>query len=177
MKITDAIEPHTNLFFSIKHANSDFLRGKPFNQTLGIGHHRQIVEVSCNQAGVYGKNAHPYYIGQGVTDGWEEMGDHKKGLRDLVGSKQFAGVWTWTRGDGWAGPYTPNEFWVDLNAGVISHFARQPWKTEPELFQAYCHHVLKLDDASTAKFRELCLLATSATFHGQHSALFKMNAW
>ena len=177
LKVTAAIEPHTNLFFSIKHSNADFLRGVPFNQTLGIGGHRQIVEVSCNQAGVYGKNAHPYYIGQGVIEGWEEMGDHKKGLRDLIGSKQLAGVWTWTRGDGWAGPYPPNEFWVDLNAWVISHFAQEPWKTESELFQDYCHQILKLDNANTAKFRELCLLATSATFHGQQSLFFKANPW
>jgi hypothetical protein len=170
LKVTDAIEPQSNLVFSIKHTNGDFVRGIPFNQTLGIGKHRQIVEVSCNQAGVYGKNAHPYYIGQGVIEGWEEMGDRKKGLRDLVGSKQFAGVWTWTAGDGWGGPYRTNEFWVDLNAYVISRFGQQPWRTEPDLFAEYARDVLKLDDAQTRIFRELCRLATSATFHGQQSS-------
>jgi len=57
--------------------------------------------------------------------------------RNLVGSPQLAGVWTWSRGDGWAGPYIPNEFWVKLNAWVISHFGRQPGRREPELFEDY----------------------------------------
>lgn len=177
LKVTDAIEPHPNMVFSIKHTNADFLRAVPFNETLGFGKHPQLVEVSTMQAGIYGKNAHPYYIGQGVIDGWEEMGEGKKGLKDLVGLPQFAGVWTWTRGDGWAGPYISNEFWVNLNAWVISHFGQEPSKTEPELFDEYARTQLKLDKASTAKLRELCLLATSATFHGQQSSLFSANPW
>jgi hypothetical protein len=171
-KVTDAIEPHPKLVFSIKHASADFVRGVPFNRTIGMGRHRQIVEVSVNQAGLYGKNAHPYYIGQGVIDGWEEMGAQKRGLRDLVGSKQFAGVWTWTAGDGWQGPYISNEFWVDLNAWVIRKFGLQPWRTEPELFAEYARDVLKLDAERARIFRELCLLSASATYRGQQSALF-----
>ncbi len=171
-QVTDAIEPHPKLVFSIKHASGDFLRGVPFNRTIGLGKHRQIVEVSVNQAGLYGKNAHPYYIGQGVIEGWEEMGERKKGLRDLIGSKQLAGVWTWTAGDGWEGPYITNEFWVDMNAWVISRFAQQPWRSEPELFAEYARDVLKLQPAQARVLRELSLLATSATFRGQQSQLF-----
>jgi hypothetical protein len=171
-QVTDAIEPHPKLIFSIKHASGDFVRGVPFNRTIGLGKHRQIVEVSVNQAGLYGKNAHPYYIGQGVIEGWEEMGERKKGLRDLVGSQQLAGVWTWTAGDGWEGPYITNEFWVDLNAWVISRWAQQPWRSEPELFAQYARDVLKLQPAQARVLRELSLLATSATYRGQQSALF-----
>jgi hypothetical protein len=174
LSVTDAIEPHPKLVISIKHAKGDFVRGVPFNPTLGIGKHRQIAEVSCNQAGLYGKNAHPYYIGQGVIDGWEEMGESKRGLRDLVGSPQFAGVWTWTGGDGWGGPYITNEFWVNLNAWVIKQFGLQPWRTEPELFEEYCRDHLKLDPEATRRFRELCLLATSATYRGQQSFHFSI---
>ena len=71
LKVTDAIEPHTHLIFSIKHQADDFHRLRPFNPTLGIGRHRQIVEVCC-QLDSYGKGAHPYYIGDGVINGWEE---------------------------------------------------------------------------------------------------------
>jgi hypothetical protein len=175
LAVSNAVEPHPLLNFSIKHTNGDFNRGLPFNQTLGLGKHPQIVEASCNQAGCYGKNAHPYYIGQGVIDGWEEMGDQKKGVRDLVGSPQLAGIWTWSRGDGWAGPYITNEFWVDLNAYVISHFGEQPWRSEESLFEEYAHTRLKLDDQQTARLRELCLLATSATYYGQQSSFFKVS--
>ena len=57
--ITDAIEPHPNLVFSVKHSNGDFTRGETFNRTLGFGKHPQIVEISCNQGGLYGNALTP----------------------------------------------------------------------------------------------------------------------
>lgn len=179
LAVTDAIEPHPNLIFSTKHTCGDYTRDGEFNPTLNIGKHPRLIEVSCNQAGLYGKNAWPYYIGKGVIDGWSDWdaGHGDKGLRSLVGNPLFAGVWTWTRGDGWAGPYTPNEFWVDLNAYVINRFGQQPDRVEPEIFNEYCRDRLKLDEAQTARFRELCLLATSATYHAQESSLFKSSSW
>lgn len=168
--VTDAIEPHANLIFSIKHSNGDFTRDVPFNKTLGVGKHPQIIEISCNQAGLYGKCAYPYYIGKGVIDGWDNEGAKGRGLRSLLGNKNIVGVWTWTHGDGWAGPYKTNELWTDLNAAVIVGYGRQPGRAEPEIFAAYCRDRLKLDAAQTEKFRELCLLATNATYHGQETA-------
>ena len=176
-KITDGIEPHSNLIFSIKHSNGDFTRDVPFNKTLGIGNHAQLVEVSCNQAGLYGKNAWPYYIGAGIIDGWDTDGPNKVGIQSLVDNKNFVGVWTWTRGDGWKGPYTPNEFWVDLNAYVIMRYGQQPGRSEKAIFEEYCREKLNLDEVQTAKLRELCLLATNATYYGQESALFKSSSW
>jgi hypothetical protein len=176
-EVTDSIEPHPNLIFSVKHSNGDFLRKPPFNKTLGIGKHPQIVEVSCNQAGLYGKNCWPYYIGQGVIDGWENQGTNKCGISSLAGNHLFAGVWTWTRGDGWVGPYTPNEFWVDLNAYVINRFGQDPGRSEKDIFDEYCRQKLGLDAGQNAKFRELCLLATSATYRAQESDLFNSSAW
>ena len=125
LKVTDAIEPHPNLVFSIKHQAGDFLRMTPFNPTLGIGKHRQIVEVQC-QREAYGKGAHPFYIGDGVINGWEEYAQimkpgQPKGLRDIVNNPNFAGVWTWSRGGGWEGPYITNELWCALNAYVIAN--------------------------------------------------------
>ena len=176
-EVTDAIEPHPNLVFSVKHSNGDFSRSVPFNKTLGIGRHPQLVEVSCSQAGLYGKNCWPYYIGEGVIDGWGNHGDAKRGLRSLAGNPLFAGVWTWTRGDGWAGPYTPNEFWVDLNAYVINRFGQDPGRPEKEIFDEYCRQKLGLDAGQTAKFRELCLLATSATYRAQESEAYPFSSW
>lgn len=179
LKVTDQIEPHPNLIFSIKHTQGDYTRDVGFNPCLGIGKHPQLVEVSCNQAGLYGKNCWPYYIGKGVIDGWSswDAGKGDKGLRSLTGNPHWAGVWTWTRGDGWAGPFTPNEFWVDLNAYVISHFGQSPGRSEEDIFNEYCREKLKLDAGQTAKFREVCLLATAATYHGQESGLFKSRSW
>lgn len=161
---TNPVPPHSNLLFSIKHTNSDFLRGVGLNQTLGIGKHNQIIEVSANQAGCYGKNSHPYYIGQGVLEGWEELGAKRKGILSLRDNPRIKGLWTWSAGDGWEGPYITNEFWVNLNTYVIAQYAQHPWKTEKELFQNYATTVLKLSPKDCVKFRELCLLATSAVF-------------
>lgn len=176
LKVTNAVETHPNLYFSTKHVNGDFLRGLPFNKTLGIGKHQQIVEVSINQAGMYGRNAHPYYIGTGVISGWPEM-KQKKGIRDLYDNKQVKGIWTWTWGDGWYGPYFGNEFWMDLNAHVIQEFTKNPLKPEEEIFNAYAKNTLKMSPKNIRKLRELCMLSVDAVFKGQATSLQNTSPW
>jgi hypothetical protein len=173
LKVTEAIEPHTNLVFSIKHQAGDFFRMTPFNPTLGIGKHRQIVEVQC-QREFYGKEAHPYYIGDGVINGWEEYATlmkpgQPKGLRDIVGNTNFAGVWTWSRGGGWEGPYISNELWCTLNAYVIAKFAEDPRRTEADLFNEFATSQLHLNAGDVARLRELNLLSAAAVLRGQLS--------
>ncbi len=134
LAVTEVIRPHPKLVFSVKHQAGDFLRLTPFNPTLMIGKHRQIVEVEC-QLEVYGKGAHPYYVGKGVIDGWEEYAwlmkpCEAKGLRDIAKHPLFAGIWTWSRGGGWDGPYIKDEFWCALNARVLSQFALRPERSE-----------------------------------------------
>jgi hypothetical protein len=181
LAVTNAIEPHPNLMFSIKHQAGDFHQLTPFNPTLGIGQHRQIVEVQC-QREAYGKGAYPYYIGQGVIDGWEEYAWMKsstqaKGLRDIFSSPLIAGVWTWSRGGGWGGPYITDEFWCDLNAYVIAKFAENPQRTEAEIFDEYARRIgLRGDDV--ARFRELNLLSEKAVLRGQLTTLgAKIDLW
>jgi hypothetical protein len=174
LQVTSAIEPHPNLLFSIKHQAGDFHQLTPFNPTLGIGKHRQIVEVQCQREG-YGKGAYPYYIGQGVIEGWEEYAwlmkpDQPHGLRDIVNSPLFAGVWTWSRGGGWDGPYITDEFWCALNAYVIARFAEDPTRSEADIFAEYEHKIgLSGDDLD--RFRHLCLLSTKAVLRGQLTTL------
>lgn len=174
LKVTQAVEPHPQLFFSIKHQAGDFHQLTPFNPTLGIGDHAQIVEVQC-QREAYGKGAHPYYIGQGVLDGWEEYAwlmkpGEIKGLRDLRRTKVFKGVWTWSRGGGWEGPFIPNEFWCALNAFILSRFAEQPAQDEPKIFNEYMDSI-GLRGKDRGRFRELCLLSEKAVLRGQLTCL------
>ena len=124
------------MYFSIKHTNADFLRGYPFNQTIGIGKHQQIVEISTNQAGCYGKNSHPYYIGKGIIENWSEMTE-KKGIQDLYDNPLIKGFWIWTWGDSWQGPYFGNELWVNLNEFVLRSFVLNPSQSEEEIFYDY----------------------------------------
>jgi len=181
LKVTDAIEPHPNLIFSIKHQAGDFLRMTPFNPTLGIGRHRQIVEVQC-QREAYGKGAHPFYIGDGVINGWEEYAQLMKpgqprGLRDIVGSPNFAGLWTWSRGGGWEGPYITNELWCALNAYVIAKYMEDPKRSEEEIFNEFAAQQLHLTGDDAAKFRELNLLSAAAVLRGQCSLTKPVNLW
>jgi hypothetical protein len=181
LKVTDAIEPHPNLIFSIKHQAGDFLRMTPFNPTLGIGKHRQIVEVQC-QREAYGKGAHPFYIGDGVINGWEEYArimkpGQPKGLRDIVNRAQFAGVWTWSRGGGWEGPYLTNELWCALNAYVIAQYAENPKRTEAEIFNEFATQQLGLKGGDVARFRKLNQLSAAAVLRGQCSLLKPVDPW
>ncbi len=179
LKVTEAIEPHTNLIFSIKYSKGDFFRMTPFNPTLGIGRHRQIVEVEC-QPEYYGKGAHPYYIGDGVINGWEEASrlmppGQPKGLRDVVNNTNFAGIWTWSRGGGWEGPYIKNELWCELNAYVIAQYAQHTDRTEASLFDEFAASKLGLTGSDLAKFRELNLLSAAAIVRGNLSFHGKVN--
>jgi hypothetical protein len=181
LKVTGVIEPHPNLIFSIKHQAGDFLRMTPFNPTLGIGRHRQIVEVQC-QREAYGKGAHPYYVGDGVINGWEEYATmmkpgEPKGLRDMVNNTNFAGVWTWSRGGGWEGPYITNELWCALNAWVISQYVENPKRTEEDIFNEFATQQLGLKDDDVARFRELNLLSAAAVLRGQCSFFKPVDPW
>ena len=168
--VTDAIEPHANLIFSIKHQKGDFHQLTPFNPTLMIGRHRQIVEVQC-QREAYGKGAHPYYIGKGVIEGWEEMDRLMKPgeprcLRDIIHHPLYAGTWTWSRGGGWDGPCIVNEQWCALNAYVVSKFTEDPSRTEPEILAEYARSI-GLRGEDVARFCEMQNLSAKAVLRGQ----------
>ena len=93
-------------------------------------HALTLVPPTRNASHCTGKGAYPNYIIDGVIHGFPEMGDHKMGLRNLTGAAQFRGVWTWTRGGGWWGPYIHgHEFWVDLHAQVLARWYGKPAPT------------------------------------------------
>jgi hypothetical protein len=171
LDVTEAVAPHPRLSFSIKHQRGDFHRLAPFNPTLGRGRHPQIVEAQC-QLEAYGKGAHPYYVAHGVIEGWEEYDwlmppGAMRGLRDLTASPRFTGLWTWSRGGGWDGPFIKDELWCDLNAYVLSGFARDPARSEASLFDQYGREVLRLADADVAILRGICLDSAAAVLRGQ----------
>ena len=182
LKVTDAITPHSNLVFSIKHQKGDFHQLMPFNPTLMIGKHRQLIEVQC-QREAYGKGAHPYYIGDGVINGWEEYAwlmkpGQPRGLRDFITNAHCAGVWTWSRGGGWEGPFLKNELWCELNAYVVLEFAKNPSRSEEDIFNEFTREKLKISGDDAKKFRELNLLSAKAVLRGQLTTLgAKVNEW
>jgi len=176
LQATDAVEPHPNLIFSIKHTNADFIRGVEFNTTLGMGRHQQIVEVSVNQAGLYGRSSHPYYIGKGIIEGWKEMKE-PKGLRDLLDNEKIKGIWIWCWGDGWVGPYFSNELWNNISEYVLRKWTLNPEKSEEFYFNEYATETLGLKNQELKDFRKLVMLATDGTFLGQQSRIVSISDW
>jgi alpha-L-fucosidase len=170
--ITDSIEPHQNLIFSVKHVKGDFLRTLAFNPTLSIGNHQQIVEVQC-QREYEGKGAYPNYIAKGVIDGFEEYAHLMKSgkpqsLNAIKDSTQFAGVWTWSRGGGWLGPYIKNEFWTELNAFVMAKWAQNTAIPEEMIFRDFAR-MKGIPEEDISKFRAICLLSEKAVLRGKYS--------
>ena len=193
--VSDQIAPHPKLYFSIKHTMVDFWRGTlaqpqpdydkfgtfwineaseygvPFNPCLGIGKHKQVVEVQC-QREYEGKGASPDYIAAGVINGFDELKKGKSGkfisLNQFKTDPHYAGVWTWARGGGWGGPFSKNEFWSELNADVIARWTQHPQMSEASLFRDFAKSK-GLPDSEIPLFHRLCLLSAKGVMEGQYS--------
>lgn len=170
LSVTDRVETHPKLIFSIKHTALDFWRRVKFNECLGQGKHRQIVEIQC-QREYEGKGAYPMYIMNGVINSFCEN-EHPKGLRDIADNPLICGVYTWSRGGGWYGPYIKNEFWCDLNAYVISKYASDTRFSEEEIFYDYAVKKMKLSQADSKIWRELCMMTSMATLKGRYAECY-----
>ncbi len=181
-QVSDAIDPHPNLMISIKHCEGDFHRGNSFSRSIGQGRHPQIIEVQCARE-YEGKGAYPNYIARGVIEGFEEHADMPtdkiNSIREFVETKPelYGGIWTWSRGGGWDGPYIKNEFWCDLNAWVLAQWAQDPTQSEEAIFDRYAKDRLGLKGGDVEKFRKLCLLSTDAVVRGRNSTRRDMDPW
>lgn len=181
-QVNDAVEPHPNMIFSMKHCEGDFHRGNRFARSIGQGRHRQIIEVQCARE-YEGKGAYPNYIAHGVIEGFEEhanmAAEEINSLREFVEKKPelFAGIWTWSRGGGWDGPYVKNEMWCDLNAWVMAQWASDTTQSEESVFNRYAKERLGLIGDDVKAFRKLCLLSADAVVRGRNSTHGDMDPW
>jgi len=183
LAVDAAIEPHTNLFFAVKHCEGDFHRGNAFSRVIGMGRHRQIIEVQCARE-YEGKGAYPNYIAHGVIEGFEEhrLSTNQTGFNSIGAfarqSPLFAGIWTWSRGGGWDGPYIKNELWCELNAYVMAQWARDPRQSEESVFNRFAQEKLGLNEGDDVKkFRQLCLLSADAVVRGKSGIRRELNPW
>jgi hypothetical protein len=85
---------------------------------------------------------------------------------------RILGVYSWSRGGGWYGPYITNELWPDLNAYVLAGFVNNPQRGEEEIFRQYAAEQLGLAGADIDRFRKLCLLSARAILKGRHCEAF-----
>lgn len=160
LSVTDKVKPHEKLIFSIKFTRLDFWRRVEFNEILAKGNHRQIVEVQC-QREYEGKGAFPTYVMDGVINGFEDN-FKKTGLADIVNNPLICGIYGWSRGGGWHGPYIKNEFWCELNAYVLCRWANTPNISEEDIFFEFAENKMGLNAENAKKFRNLCLTANKA---------------
>ncbi len=181
-RVSSTVEPHPKLVISIKHCEGDFHRANPFSKVIGLGRHRQIIEVQCARE-YEGKGAYPNYVAHGVIEGFEEHArmpaEQINSIREFTEKTPdlFAGIWTWTRGGGWDGPYIKNEIWCDLNAWVMAQWARDVTQSEEAVFNRYAKERLGLKGDSIPAFRKLCLLSADAVVRGRNSTHGDMNPW
>ena len=172
--VSSGVEPHPNFIISVKHCEGDFHRGNPFSKVLGLGRHSQVVEVEC-QREYEGKGAYPNYIGHGVIEGFEEH--NGQSIRKIWSNPLIVGMFTWSRGGGWKGPYITNELWCDLNVYVLSHWAQNPSRSEESVFNDFCSTVLKLSTEDATTFRKLCLLSADAVYRGIRGTRNEISPW
>jgi hypothetical protein len=170
LEVTNRIKPHELLYFSMKHTALDFWRNVKFNECITRGFHKQIIEVQC-QREYEGKGAYPDYIMHGVINGFKEN-KVCKGLRNVMSHPLVKGLYTWSRGGGWYGPYIQNELWCDLNVYVLSAYAVNPGRREADIFNVYSEEVLGLEGYEVGIFRRLCLLSSLAVLKGRYCEAF-----
>lgn len=178
-RITDAIEPHNNLIFSIKYSNGDFHRNTWFNQTLGYGKHPYIVEFQ-GQPEYTGKGAYPVYMFGGMLRDYEENPATYPycGMNDLKDDPRFVGVWTWSRGGGWRGPYIQNELYCDINTRAAAIWAQNRSLSAEQVLDKTLR-ALGVKSRSVKDFSWLLRLAETAVLKGRYSKLPEaaMNVW
>lgn len=192
LDVTNQIEPHPNLVFSIKYQQDDYHRMTPFNPAIGIGKHQQIVE-SQSRMEAYGKGAHPYYTAKGVIEGWPEtkykihFGSHRstselnptenpRGLGDVLDSGLIKGVMTWSHGGGWQGPYINHEIWTDLNTYVLSKWAQNPNRTEEEYFYEFAASQ-GITGKNADRFRSIAMLSVQGVLKGHCNSYVSNDIW
>jgi hypothetical protein len=175
---SNGVKPHPNLTWSVKHCEGDFHRGNAYSKVMGQGRHPFIVEVQCARE-YEGKGAMPNYIANGVIEGFEEhTANPTQSLRHLwQNSPLMRGVWTWSRGGGWRGPYIKNELWCELNAWVMAQWALDPAATELSLFNRFATEKLGLPASQLGAFRQLALLSAKAAWRWKRGSNNSLSPW
>jgi hypothetical protein len=158
--ITDNVEPHPKLVFSIKHTALDFWRRVAVNPTLAVGKHKQVVEAEI--AGMYfACGTVPLYIGNGLINGFSEN-NPPLGMASLFQSTSLlGGVLTNHQCDEIV-PSAPY-FWPRLEQSVISSWSSNTSLSEESLFDAYLFTELGITNSSARlALRQIALDAMDA---------------
>ena len=162
--VTDSVDPHPRLVFSIKHTALDFWRRVSVNPTLAVGKHKQVVEAEI--AGMYfACGTVPLYIANGLINGFSEN-NPPVGMASLFlnNSLLLGGLLTNHQCDQIVPPAP--YFWPRLEQAVISSWAANTSATEEVLFDNYISNDLGVTDPlARAALRQIALSAMDAHLH------------
>lgn len=190
LKVSDMIEPHPLFYFCIKHTQGDFHRNYLFNQCLNTGKHQQVVEIQCARE-YDGKGAYPCYIAGGVINGFEEYdwmmdGGQTQCLKDVfTEDTMIKGMWLWSRGGGWFGPYINGkndyegsievkdgtEMWPDVNSYVLSRWAKDMSRNDRDYVIEYAKEILKLSDTDAETYYKILDISAHGILLGRGTDL------
>jgi hypothetical protein len=153
LNITDRIQPNPNLYFSTKWTRMDFRRYQPRNASLGLGKHLQLVEIQLARE-YEGKGSFPNWLGSLWLPEFPEVTQGREIIRNrgeeppfpdtadrmpLSNETTLKGIFAWTRGGGWGGPYLKYHDWVDVNSFAIGKLAAAPNNFDPaDAVQKWC---------------------------------------
>ena len=114
------------------------------------------------------------YVMGGVINSFSEMKE-PKGIADVKEHPLVCGIYAWSRGGGWYGPYIKNEFWCDLNAYVIGKYGNNPNRTEQEIFLEYAKEKMGMDETNADKFYALCQKVPEAVLRGGYVEAYDLH--
>lgn len=97
-------------------------------------------------------------------------------MNQLKSNSNFAGIWTWSRGGGWRGPYIKNELWCDVNVAILANWANHMSLPEKDLFKEYAI-VNGFKGKDVERFHRLSLLSADAIVRGRASLVLPINVW
>ncbi len=114
-----------------------------------------------------------------MIEGFEEhTANPTQSLRYLwQNSPLMRGVWTWSRGGGWEGPYIENELWCELQAWVMAQWALNPEATELSFFNRFATEKLGLPLAQLHAFCELALVSADAVWRAKRGTNRLLRPW
>jgi hypothetical protein len=116
----------------------------------------------------------------GVIDGFPEM-TPPIGLTSVINSTQLRGLWTWTRGGGWWGPYIHGqELWVDFHVRVLlDWWTARGAVREEDVFAAAVPALMQgcSSSACVSAMRDLALTSAVVILHGQWGTISSPGDW
>jgi hypothetical protein len=144
-QVADQVPQSDRLTFSFKFTRGDFRRGQSFNPCLTLDDRPRWIEFQCERE-YEGKGALPNYQGPLWRAFLEQLMNGRGMSADEIRGR--FGIWGWSRGGGWGGPYVQREEWIDANVHALAALYRQPDADPAEIASAWVAEAFAVPESS-----------------------------